>query len=175
MFMAGDLSLGEQIDDLSPDQAQKAILNFYGQLPKDLWAGDQKWPTTDIEIRASVLQGMAPTEIQTLLSDLTIQGNEALKAAMAKALLIEFSQYEWALSHVESAVADARKPQMLPIPLFIGAFLIVLAIIPTKIEIDKTDGKEKINVEFGNLEQLAKLAESLKDIADKFDLWQYLK
>jgi len=167
--MSGDLSLKEQIEDLSPDQAQKAILNFYGQLPKDFWAGDQKWSTTDIEIRASMLQEIAPTEIQALLSDLTNQGNEALKAAMAKALLAEFSQYERTLPYVESAVASAQKPQMLLIPLVIGAFLLVLAIIPTKIKTDKID------MEFGNLEQLAKLAESLKGIVDKFDLWQYLK
>jgi hypothetical protein len=167
--MAEALPLKEQIDNLSLDQAQKAILNFYELLPQDWWAEKKKWATANIEIRASMVQQKAPTEIQPILSNLTNPGNELLKAAMAKTLLFEFSQYEETQPYVKQAVTNAREPQMLPIPIFIGAVLIVLALLPTKIK------TEKVDKEFGNLKELASLAGSLKDIVDKFDLGKYLK
>lgn len=169
--MADALSLNEQIDALSTDQAQKAILNFYELLPVDWWTENKKLPIGNIEIRAAVFQKNAPADVQPLVNKLTSQGNDELKAAMARALLFQFAQNDRLVSYVEQAVTRAREPQMLPIPIFIGAFLVVLAIIPTSISVEK----DKVHIEFGNLKEVASLAASLKDIMDKFDIGNYLK
>jgi hypothetical protein len=163
-------SLSDQIEQLSPDQAQRAVLNLYEQLPDQLWIDDTKWPLTDMSIRAAMLQEVSPESVQPFLSGLIEPGNESLKAQMARVLLLELAGEASTAHYVSTAVEAAQQPDMLPIPLIIGAVIIFLAIVPTKIK------TKNIEIQFRNIEQLQKLARTLlPEIVKKSGFSELLK
>ena len=161
-------SLSQQISDLSQNQAQQAVLNLYELLPDNLWIDSAKWPLEDMEIRAALLQNRSPESAQPLLSGLIEPGNEQLKAEMSKALLLELAGADVTASYVRSAVEAAQEPDMFIIPLLIGAVIVFLALVPTKIE------TKNFTYEAKNLEQVAKIAESLATIAGKSGLAKFI-
>jgi hypothetical protein len=162
--MDQSISLNELIDSMTTKQAQQAILKFYELMPM------KKKPTTvGIEARVVQLQENAPDDTQPLLTRLAV-GNEnaddELRGTLAKALLHTFNGPDYALFHqsVHDTVEDALKPDMSIILTSIGAYLIVIALIPTKVQISKEKG---INLEFDNLKHYATLADDLKEILNK--------
>jgi hypothetical protein len=166
--MTEEHSLSQQISDLSQNQAQQAVLNLYELLPDNLWIDSAKWPLEDMEIRAALLQNRSPESAQPLLSGLIEPGNEQLKAEMSKALLLELASADATAACVRSAVEAAQEPDMFIIPLLIGAVIVFLALVPTKIE------TKNFTYEAKNLEQVAKIAESLATIAGKSGLAKFI-
>jgi hypothetical protein len=167
--MTEERSLSQQISDLSQNQAQRAVLNLYELLPDNLWIDSAKWPLEDMEIRAALLQNRSPESAQPLLSGLIEPGNEQLKAEMAKALLLELASADVTATYVRSAVEAAQEPDMFIIPLLIGAVIVFLALVPTKIE------TKNFTYEAKNLEQVAKIADSLATIAGKSGLAKFIR
>jgi hypothetical protein len=167
--MTEERSLSQQISDLSQNQAQQAVLNLYELLPDNLWIDSAKWPLEDMEIRAALLQNRSPESAQPLLSGLIEPGNEQLKAEMAKALLLELASADVTATYVRSAVEAAQEPDMFIIPLLIGAVIVFLALVPTKIE------TKNFTYEAKNLEQVAKIADSLATIAGKSGLAKFIR
>jgi hypothetical protein len=167
--MTEERSLSQQISDLSPDQAQQAVLNLYELLPDELWIDSTKWPLEDMEIRAALLQNRSPESAQPLLSGLIEPGNEQLKAEMSKALLLELASADVTATYVRSAVEAAQEPDMFIIPLLIGAVIVFLALVPTKIE------TKNFTYEAKNMEQIAKIADSLATIVSKSGLAKFIR
>ncbi len=167
--MTEERSLSQQIADLSPDQAQQAVLNLYELLPDELWIDSTKWPLEDMEIRAELLQDSSPESAQPLLSGLIEPGNEQLKAEMSKALLLELASVEVAVTYVRSAVEAAQEPHMFVIPLLVGAVIVFLALVPTKIK------TKNFTLELNNMEQVAKIFDSLATIAGKSELSKFIR
>jgi hypothetical protein len=167
--MTEEHSLSQQISDLSQNQAQQAVLNLYELLPDNLWIDSTKWPLDDMEIRAALLQNRSPESAQPLLSGLIEPGNEQLKAEMSKGLLLELASADVTATYVRSAVEAAQEPDMFIIPLLIGAVIVFLALVPTKIE------TKNFTYEAKNLEQVAKIADSLATIAGKSGLAKFIK
>lgn len=165
--MDQSISLNEQIDSMTTEQAQQAILKFYELMPM------KKKPTTvGIEARVEQLQENAPDDMQPLLTRLAI-GNEnadvELRGTLAKALLHTFNSPDYELFHqsVHDAVEDALKPDMSVILTSVGAYLIAMALIPTKVQISKEQGKWSVDMEFDNLKQFATLSDNLKTMLNK--------
>lgn len=166
--MTEERSLSQQIADLSSIQAQQAVLNLYELLPDELWIDSTKWPLEDMAIRAAILQDSSPESAQPLLSGLIEPGNEQLKAEMSKVLLLELASTDVAVTYVRTAVEAALEPDMFIIPLLVGAVIVFLALVPTKIEI------KNFRYEAKNMEQVAKIFESLATIAGKSGLSKFL-
>jgi hypothetical protein len=88
-------------------------------------------------------------------------GNDELKGELAKIVLVEFASLDETSEYVRSAVRAAREPDMIVPLLIIGAVLIVLAVLPTKVK------TKNFTVEFGNLQSVAELTKGLSDIMGK--------
>jgi len=146
----------QQISSLTVEQAQRALLLFYDMLPNELWEGQTKLSVAEIEALADELQDSAPTEIQPIINTLLTGDDKAVKGEAAKMLLQELWQYELLRPYVEQAVTRAEEPHMAPIPIVIGAFIIVLAVLPG--EIPTKYGP----IKFGHLEDAAKLIGELR-------------
>lgn len=161
--------LNEQIDNMTTEQAQRAILKFYELMP----INQEKLSSVGIEARVERLQEHAPNDLQHVLTQLT-SGDEneddVLRGTLAKALLHTFNgpDYEPFHQSVHDAVEDALKPNMSIVLGSIGAYLIVMTLIPTKVQISKEQDKWSVDVEFGNLKQFATLSDNLKEMLNKF-------
>jgi len=149
----------QQIASLTIEQAQRALLLFYDLLPDEFWEGRIKPSVAEIEASADEIQDNAPSEIQRFFSALNTEGNGVKKGEMARLLLQNFSQYEPLQPYVDQAVTLSAEPHMAPIPVIIGAYIVILAALPTKIEAKKG----KLNIEFGNFEKIPKLVEKLTE------------
>jgi hypothetical protein len=166
--MSQPVSLNEQIEHMTAEQAQQAILTFYELMPIN-----QEKPTTiGIEARAAQLQEYAPNDLQVLLTQLTTGETDAdneMRGALAKALLQTFNGpgYEPFHDSVRASVEQALQPDMSIILGSVGAYLIVMALIPTKVQISKEENKWNVDVEFGNLKQFATLSDNLKEMLNK--------
>lgn len=141
----------QQISSLTVEQAQRALLLFYDMLPNELWEGQTKLSVAEIEALADELQESAPIEIQPIINTLLTGDDKAVNGEAAKMLLQELWQFELLRPYVEQAVTRAEEPHMAPIPIVIGAFIIVLAVLPR--EIPTKYGPIKL----GHLEDAAKL------------------
>jgi hypothetical protein len=156
-----ELALNHEIGELTAGQAQQAVLNLYDELPDELWINGSKWELDDFPVRAEQLEFSSPESLRPALRDVMAPGNEELKGDLAKAVLLEFASLDETSEYVRSAIAAAREPDMIAPLLIVGAVLIVLAVLPTKVK------TKNLTVEFGNLDSVADLAKSLSDIMDK--------
>jgi hypothetical protein len=154
-------ALNDQIGELTPEQAQQAVVNLYDELPDELWLNQSKWDLEDFPVRAEQLQFASPASVRPALEEVMGPGNDGLKGELAKAVLIEFASLEETPEYVRSAVRAAREPDMIVPLLIIGAVLIVLAVLPTKIK------TKNLDIEFGNVQSVAELAKGVSDIMDK--------
>jgi len=157
----GELALNDQIGELTSEQAQQAILNLYDELPDTLWLDKSKWDLEDFSVRAQQLELASPASLRPALQEVMGPGNEELKGELAKIVLVEFASLDETSEYVRSAVRAAREPDMIVPLLIIGAVLIVLAVLPTKVK------TKNFTVEFGNLQSVAELTKGLSDIMDK--------
>jgi hypothetical protein len=154
----------EKIAGLTPEQAQRALLLFYDSLPNEFWEGGRKPSTTEIEAAADNLQDNLTGEMQPAFDALMGKGNEAVKGETVKILLDLYWQHEPLQPYVEQAATKATEP-MAPIPIIIGAMIVVLATIP-EIEVKKDGKKKQVTIKWNPAAQIGnlvgKFAELLK-------------
>lgn len=149
----------EQIASLTSEQAQEALSLFYDMLPNELWEGP-KPSSMDIKIWAEDLQEEAPPEIQPFLTTLFNKPDWDNRGEIAKILLDKFAEYQLLLPYIEKAVARAAEAHMAPVPVIIGALVVVLAVIPKEIK------TEKVHIKFGHLEEAAKFIDKLTEFVN---------
>lgn len=160
----------QSIMSLSPEQAQRALIVFYDLLPGDFWEGGAKPSAAKLESAVERLHDDAPDEVMPVLDALLAEGNEEEKGEMAKAVLVAFHEQEELRAYVEQATQQARQPHMAPIPLIVGAVIVILAALPKEV-----DMKEK-KLKFGHLRDAAALVKELAEFAGKVpvDAWKHL-
>lgn len=124
----------QSIASLSPEQAQHALMIFYDLLPDELWEGGKKPSSAELEFTAEQLQEGAPEDARPIVNVLLAEGREEGKGETAKALLNMFHSQELLRGFVEQAVQQAQQPHLAPIPLIIGAVIIILAVVPKEIK-----------------------------------------
>lgn len=117
--------MDQSIASLSPEQAQRALIVFYDLLPADAWEGGAKPSAARLESVAERLQDDAPDDVRPVLDTLLAEGNEGEKGEMAKAVLAAFHERGELRAYVEQATKQARQPHMAPIPLIVGAVIVM--------------------------------------------------
>jgi len=162
--------MDQSIASLSSEQALRALIVFYDLLPAESWEGGAKPSAARLESAAERLQDDAPDNVRPVVDALLAQGNEEEKGEMAKAVLAAFHGQEELRAYVEQATEQARQPHMAPIPLIVGAVIVILAALPKEV-----DMKEK-KWTFGHLRDAAALVEKLAEFAGKVpvDAWKHL-
>lgn len=132
--MTDEASLAHQIKELSASQAQQAILGLYSALPAEMWPGQRKWPLSDFRVRANLVETKSADEVKPVLQNLISSEDPEAKGELSRAILLELAGEESVRGYVAQAVAQAKQPDMLPIPLIIGAVLVFMAVMPTHIK-----------------------------------------
>lgn len=124
----------QSIASLSPDQAQHALIIFYDLLPDELWEGGKKPSAAELEFTAEQVQEGASENARPVVNALLAEGSEEGKGETAKAVLDMFHSQELVRGFVEQAIQQARQPHLAPIPLIIGAVIVILAVVPKEIK-----------------------------------------
>lgn len=160
----------ELIASLSPEQAQRTLMIFYDLLPGDYWEGGKKPSSAKIESTAERLQDNAPEDVQPVVAALLAEGGEEEKGEAAKAVLSIFYEHESLRGFVEQAAQEAQQPHMAPIPLIIGAVIVILAALPKDVDTKKGQWK------FGHLKDAAVLMKEFAKFAGKLPatFWERL-
>lgn len=158
----------QSITSLSPEQAQRALMVFYDLLPADFWEGGTKPSAAKLESAAERLQEGAPDEVRPVVDTLLAEGNEEEKGEMAKAVLATFYEQDELRVFVEQATWQARQPHMAPIPLIVGAVIVLLAALPKDVDLKEKKWK------FGHLRDAAALVKELAQFAGKLpaEVWK---
>lgn len=153
--------MDQSIASLSHEQAQRALMIFYDLLPGDFWEGGKKPSAVKLKYTAEKLQDQAPEDVRPVVDALLAEGREEEKGEAAKAVLTIFYEQESLRGYVEKATQQAQQPHMAPIPLIIGAVIVILAALPK--EIDRKKGTMK----FGHLREAAVLVKEFAQFAGK--------
>ena len=124
----------QSIAALSPEQAQHALMIFYDLLPDEFWEDGKKPSAAKMKFTAEQLQEAAPEDLQPVVSALLAEGGEEGKGEAAKTVLEMFYEQDSLRGYVEQAAEQAREPHMAPIPLIIGAVIVILAVVPKEIK-----------------------------------------
>jgi hypothetical protein len=164
----------QSIASLSPEQAQRALMIFYDTLPAETWEGGAKPSAAKLESAAAKLQEAAPEDVRPAVDALLAGGSEEEKGEVAKAVLGTFYEQEELRGMVEQATEQARQPHMAPLPLIIGAVIVLLAALPKEVEVD---GKQKTKkMKFGHLREVGALVKGFAEFAGKLpaDVWKRL-
>jgi hypothetical protein len=158
----------QSITSLSPEQAQRALIIFYDILPDDLWEGGTKPSAAKLESAAERLQEDAPDDVRPVVDTLLAEGNEGEKGEVAKAVLATFYEQDELRVFVEQATQQAQQPHMAPIPLIVGAVIVLLAALPKDVDLKEKKWK------FGHLRDAAALVKELAQFAGKLpaDVWK---
>jgi hypothetical protein len=160
----------QSIASLSPEQAERALMIFYDLLPGEFWEDGKKPSSAKIESAAERLQEDAPDDVRPVVEAMLAEGREEEKGEAAKAVLSLFHEQEDLRGFVEQAAQEARQPHMAPIPLIIGAVIVLLAALPK--DVNTKDGRWK----FGHLKDAALLMKEFAKFAGKLPatLWERL-
>ncbi len=124
----------QSITQLSPEQAQRALMIFYDILPGDFWEGGAKPSAARLEATAERLQEDAPDDVRPVVDAMLTEGGSEGKGEAAKAVLDMFYEQQELRGYVEQAVEQAKQPHMAPIPLIIGAVILFLGAVPKEIK-----------------------------------------
>ena len=151
----------QAIASLSPEQAQRALMIFYDLLPDDFWEGGQKPSAAEIGATAEELQEEAPADVKPLVDAMLTEGGEVEKGEAAKVLLGLFYEQDSLRSFVEQAVEQAQQPHMSPIPLIIGAVVVLLSGVRFKA------GRKGVELNIGVTGNVKSLVDGIKSLADK--------
>jgi hypothetical protein len=166
--MNRNTTLIDQIAQLSPNQAQEAIQLFYKLMPQSWWADQERMSQEDIDYQAKMIQQHATEEVNALLKALLSPGNMALKGEIARGLLRDFAGQEPLIPYLEQAVEMAREPDMFVVET--GTLLIILALLPTAIHVEKNKDGWKVDIDFENLKALSGISgmvDTVKQTLDK--------
>lgn len=121
--------MNEQISTLTPEQAQKAVLIFYDLVPDSMWSDEIKLSSRDVEAFVDDILKTAPDDVRQILNALMSDENDETKGTVSRNLLQELYEYHDLQPYVHKAVSKALEPTMAPIPLFIGAYIIAMAMM----------------------------------------------
>lgn len=153
------------IDDLTPEQAQAALLKFYELLPATLWGGAGAKPSwTALEGLAEDLESEA--ESADLAGSIgafrqASQAGSAQRGELARFLLTKIEPIEPFQPYLDQAVESALAPKMVPIPLVIGAVMLTVAVMPRVTSTSGKDGATTIEIDpTGNL---VRMVDALRD------------
>jgi hypothetical protein len=127
----------QMIESLTSEQGQRAIVTFYHILPSNEWKDQNKPNEARIETLAEQAQIQAPPDTGSFVSGLLSDQNPDFRGEIAKCVLQKFFESE-CRPYVEQAVQQAREPHMEPVTILVGAFLITMAAMSTKINRDET-------------------------------------
>ena len=158
----------QSITSLTPEEGQRALMVFYDLLPGDFWEGGTKPSAAKLESAVERLQEAASDDVRPVVDGLLAEGSEEEKGEVAKALLATFYEQEGLRGFVEQATQQARQPHMAPIPLIVGAVIVILAALPK--EVNWKEGTLKS----GHLRDAAALVKELAEFAGKLpaDIWK---
>ena len=149
----------EEINSLTDEQAQHALLRFYELLPEELWDG-QKFTFGDLEFWQEEIDSTATAEIQPFLTAVEDESNPSARGQTARVLLLQMEQHETFHPYVKQAVEAAKIPHMSPIPEIIIAATVVLAAMPREIEYTNAAGNP-VKIKFGQLDSAAEFIKSI--------------
>ena len=160
----------QSIASLSTEQAQRALMIFFDLLPADSWEGGTRPSAAKLEAAAERLQEDAPDEVRPVVEALLAEGHEEEKGEAARAVLATFGGREELRPFVEQATRQAREPHMSPLPLIVGAVIVLLAALPKEL-----DFKEK-KWKFGHLRDAGALVKEFAGLAAKLpaEVWDRL-
>jgi hypothetical protein len=159
--MTDEVSLAHQIRELSASQAQQAILGLYSALPAEMWPGQRKWPLSDFRVRANLVESESPDDVKPVLQNLISSEDPEAKGELSRAILLELAGEEPVREYVAEAVTQAQQPDMLPIPLIIGAVLLFMALVPSHIK------TKHVEMDFGNVKAITDAIVSLAPSLNK--------
>ena len=74
-------SVIDRITNLSPEQAQRAALAVYEDLPDEAFDGDDKLPLEDLTAHARLMRAGAPEEVSAAVEQLLGPGAEEIGRA----------------------------------------------------------------------------------------------
>lgn len=160
--MDHNTTLIDQIAQLSPDQAQEAIHLFYQLLPANWWTDQEKMSQDDIDFQTRKILQHATDDVKPFLQALVRPDNQELKGDIARELLRGFAAYEPLQSCLEQAVEMAYEPDMFVIET--GTLLIILALLPTALDIKKTEDGWEVHIRSENLKALSGLSDIAQTI-----------
>lgn len=146
---------------LSPEQAQHALMIFYDLLPGEFWEGGAKPSAVKIESTVEQLQDEASEDMRPVVDALLAEGGEEEKGEAAKAVLSMFYEQQSLREFVDQAAQQAKEPHLAPIPLIVGAVIVILAALPKEMDLKKGQYK------FGHFEDLAALMKEFAEFAGK--------
>ena len=128
--------MDQSIASLSPEQAQHALMTFYDLLPDAFWESGKKPSAAKLKFTAEKLQEDATEDVRPVVNGLLAEGSEEGKGEVAKVVLGMFYDQGSLRGYVEQAIEQAKKPHLAPIPLIIGAVIVILAAVPEEIKKD---------------------------------------
>ena len=150
----------QEIVQLSDEQAQHALMNFYSGLPDTFWR-DGKPRQVELESFAFELQDEATNNLQAFLEKISDRNEDELRGEISKHILDNFYHIESFKPIVDRAITKAREPHMAPIPLIpLFALIAFLAVAPKEITKDE---KGNISAKFGHLDDAAKFVGAMAD------------
>jgi hypothetical protein len=150
------------IESLSDAEAQRAVLLVYDRLPDDLWTDGKKPSLSSFEALADNLvelhheDAACPELVRALLA----AGNEDVKAAVARKVLHAFSEDPALESLVADAVSRATRPDMMELPLIVGACILGLSLCP-RYESKGPAGARRVSLRFDPTGNAALLVDKL--------------
>ena len=106
----------DRIANLTPEQAQRSLLNLFELLPEGWW---QDGKPTPFDIKE--LAGEAPEYIAALENQ-----DEAARGELAREILRRFAEVDAARPLVDEAIGKSLAARLAPLPLLIVPMLIVL-------------------------------------------------
>lgn len=147
------------IDELTAEQAQSALLKFYEVLPADLW-GDEKPTWVALEGLVQDVEDEAAPDLRHDIEAVRANTDPNTRGALARFLLQQLEAVEAFRPFVAMAVESALAPRMVPIPLVIGAVIVVVAALP---KVTATDKSGRARIEIDATGNLVRLVEALRD------------
>jgi hypothetical protein len=112
----------DRIANLTPEQAQHALLNLFDLLPEGWWQDGKPTPYDVKELAGQVPEFTAALESR----------DDAARGEVARELLRRFAGFDAARPLVDEAIEKSLAPHLVPLPLLILPLLIVLSGVEIK-------------------------------------------
>ncbi|HPS91672.1 MAG TPA: hypothetical protein PKV33_05915 [Methanothrix sp.] len=150
-----------EIDQLSDEQAQHALMIFYSSLPETLWGEHNKPQQSELESFAFELQDESYDDAHAFLEKISNRNEDELRGGLSKYILNDLYAIDPLKPLINNAIIKAKEPHMAPIPLVpLFALIAFLAVAPKEIN---RDDKGNISAKFGHLDDGAKFVNSMTD------------
>ncbi len=139
------------IEALSDDVAQRALLEFWDRAPSTLWAGGRP-SNAEAEMVVGEVGLEADGNVERFRAAVVEGANEPLRGAAARAILGELEAIPELQDAVNDSITAAEEAHLAPIPLIIGAIVFLMARLEFKRSTSTSaDGATATSTEF-NLE-----------------------